>query len=242
MIKEQPQQITANNTPVNFKMRGGDCIVTLDGANYTGLSFAFNVSNDGGATLKPVAAQLVTDNSLQTGTQSPANGASIAYRVNTAGWPLLQVTPSALTAGPVNVAVDQTGITFNQNLILSSLTGPQTFTNITFAGTETTPPGASTIALGTNSANAAVLPAATASTYPTTGANGTVGVRINAADQITGRFLIVGNGAQAILKVYPPTGGTINGLAADAAYSCVSGSSPWFYCLNQTTNTWHAGG
>jgi hypothetical protein len=102
-----------------------------------------------------------------------------------------------------------------------------------------TPPGASTVALGANSGNAAVLPAGTGSFYPTTGADGTVGVRINGADKVDGKMLFIGNGASAsVLKVYPPTGGTINGGAADAAYSSGSGRGAHLICLSASANTW----
>jgi hypothetical protein len=101
--------------------------------------------------------------------------------------------------------------------------------------------GASTAALGTTSANAAVLPAGTGQIYPTTAADGTVGVRINVADQVTGRTLFIGNGVAAqILKVYPPTGGTINGAAADAAFSSASGKGVTITCLSSAGNTWLA--
>jgi hypothetical protein len=81
-------------------------------------------------------------------------------------------------------------------------------------------PGASTAAAGTTTADAGVLPASTAGVYPTTGADDTKGVRIHASDQVTGRRLFIGNGvSNKILKVYPPTGGTINGAAANAAFS-----------------------
>lgn len=101
--------------------------------------------------------------------------------------------------------------------------------------------GASTIALGTNSATAAVLPAGTAGTYPTTAADGTVGVRVDVADQVTGRLLLIGNGVAAqILKVYPPTGGTINGAAANAAFSSASGKGVVIQCLSASGNTWLA--
>lgn len=101
--------------------------------------------------------------------------------------------------------------------------------------------GVSTIALGTNSGNAAVLPAATGSVYPTTAADDTVGVRINAADKVTGRTLFIGNGvSNKILKVYAPTGGVINGAAADAAFSSVSGKGVTIYCLSGSGNTWLA--
>ena len=61
-----------------------------------------------------------------------------------------------------------------------------------------TPPTASTAALGSTTADAAVLPAAAGSFYPTTGANGTVGVRINGADKIDGKMLFIRCGAEGL--------------------------------------------
>lgn len=101
--------------------------------------------------------------------------------------------------------------------------------------------GASTAAAGTTTADAGVLPAGTASVYPTTAADGTKGVRINASDKVTGRHLLIGNGvAGQILKVYPPSGGTINGAAADAAFASVSGKGVQIVCLSSAGNTWLA--
>jgi predicted RecA/RadA family phage recombinase len=101
--------------------------------------------------------------------------------------------------------------------------------------------GASTIALGSTNADAAALPAGTASIYPTTAADDTVGVIINAADKVTGRVLFIGNGvSNKILKVYPPSGGTINGAAANAAISSVSGKGILIVCLSSGDNTWLA--
>lgn len=102
-----------------------------------------------------------------------------------------------------------------------------------------TPPGASTAAAGTTTADAGVLPAGTSSVYPTTGADGTKGVRINIADKINGKMLFIGNGAAAAtLKVYPPSGGTINGAAADAAFVSASGKGAVLVCLSSSANTW----
>jgi len=102
-----------------------------------------------------------------------------------------------------------------------------------------TPPGASTAALGSDSTGAAVLPAATGSFYPTTAADDTKGVRINAADRVDGKMLFIGNGvSNKILKVYPPTGGTINGATADAAFSSTSGRGVHLICLSSSSNTW----
>lgn len=101
--------------------------------------------------------------------------------------------------------------------------------------------GASTTAAGTTTTDAGVLPAATAEVYPTSAADGTKGVRLHADDNVTGRRIFVGNGvSNAILKVYPPTGGTINGAAANAAFSSVSGKGVILICLDGTAGTWTA--
>lgn len=101
--------------------------------------------------------------------------------------------------------------------------------------------GASTAAAGSTTADAGALPAGTSSVYPTTAADGTKGVVINAADKVTGRRIWIGNGvSNAILKVYPPSGGTINGGSADAAFSSVSGKGVIIMCLSGAGNTWLA--
>ena len=101
--------------------------------------------------------------------------------------------------------------------------------------------GASTAAAGSTTTDATVLPAATGSVYPTTAADDTKGVRVHANDLVAGRTLFIGNGvSNKILKVYPPTGGTINGAAANAAFSSASGKSVVLICLDSTANTWLA--
>ena len=101
--------------------------------------------------------------------------------------------------------------------------------------------GASTAAAGSATGDAGVLPTGTAEVYPTTAADGTKGVRLHASDIVKGRRIFVGNGvSNAILKVYPPTGGTINGAAANAAFSSVSGKGVMLICLSADDNTWLA--
>jgi predicted RecA/RadA family phage recombinase len=101
--------------------------------------------------------------------------------------------------------------------------------------------GASTIAAGADNTDAAALPAGTASVYPTTAADNDKGVIINAADKVTGRMLLIGNGVgNKTLKVYPPSGGNINGLGANAAFSSVSGKGVIIVCLSSGDNTWLA--
>lgn len=103
------------------------------------------------------------------------------------------------------------------------------------------PPGASVAAAGSTNANAAALPAGTSSAYPVTGADDTKGVIISTADKVTGKVIFVGNLVfNKILKVYPPSGGTINGASANAAYSSVSGSGVILQCLSGSGNTWMA--
>jgi len=100
--------------------------------------------------------------------------------------------------------------------------------------------GASTAAFGTTSVDATVLPAATAAVYPTTAANATTGVRIHVSDLVTGRLLHIGNSSAAVLKVYAPTGGAINGLAVDAAVLSVTSKGIILICTSSTANTWVA--
>lgn len=100
--------------------------------------------------------------------------------------------------------------------------------------------GASTAAAGTTTADAGALPAG-ATILPTTGADDAAGVLINAADKVTGRMLHIGNGvSNKVLKVYPATGGTINGAAANAAFSSASGKGVIAVCLSGSANTWLA--
>ena len=107
------------------------------------------------------------------------------------------------------------------------------------AGGEAVVIGNSTAAAGSTTSDAGVLPAATGRVYPTTAADGTKGVRVHASDKVQGRMIHVGNGvSNAVLKVYPPSGGSINGAAADAAFSSVSGKGVTLICLNSTSNTW----
>ena len=104
--------------------------------------------------------------------------------------------------------------------------------------------GASTAAAGTTTADAGVLPAGTAGVYLTTGADDTAGVRITATDKVLGRQLHIANGvSNKILKVYPASGGTINGAAADAAYSSSRGSSVIVVCTSTAgSGAWSASG
>jgi len=101
-------------------------------------------------------------------------------------------------------------------------------------------PASSTAAAGTTTADAGLLPT-DANVYPTTAADGTKGIRVNASDQLMGRLILIGNGVStAVLKVYAPSGGTINGAAADVAFSSVSGKGVVMYCLSSSGNTWLA--
>ena len=98
----------------------------------------------------------------------------------------------------------------------------------------------STAAAGTTQGTAAALPTQAGQVYPVTGASGTNGVVIGAADQVTGRNIVIANMAAAVLLIYPPGTGTINGLAASAAFSTVSGHGAVLYCINGATNQWAA--
>lgn len=103
------------------------------------------------------------------------------------------------------------------------------------------PGSASTAAAGSTTSDAGVLPEGTSRVYLTTAADDTKGVRINAADQVTGRKLYIANGvSNKILKVYGPSGAVINGASADAAFSSVSGKGVVIICTSGSGNTWAA--
>ena len=104
----------------------------------------------------------------------------------------------------------------------------------------------STAAAGSTTTDAGVLPASGVSNGPAalfevTGADDTKGVRIAAADAVTGTMLFIGNAvSNKILKVYPPSGGTINGASADAAFSSASGKGVTIWCKDGANNVWRA--
>lgn len=52
---------------------------------------------------------------------------------------------------------------------------------------------------------------------------------------------VTNNGANA-LAVYPPTGGTVNNLATNAAYTVAVGKSALFRCISKDGLTWMAFG
>jgi hypothetical protein len=95
-----------------------------------------------------------------------------------------------------------------------------------------------TPAAGTTSTDAGLLPTGGVF-YPTSGADGTKGVRVGASDEANGNVLYIANGvAAATLKVYPPTGGAINGAAVDAAFVSASGKGVILICINAAAHTW----
>ena len=133
-------------------------------------------------------------------------------------------TPAGITIGGTNA----TAVTVGAASVALVAPGPQT------RGI-----GASTAAAGTTFADAGALPAGTAEVYPTTGADNTTGVIINAADKVDGRKIMIGNGvSDKILKVYGPSGATINGAGANAAFSSASGKGVIAVCLSSSGNTW----
>lgn len=129
------------------------------------------------------------------------------------------------------------GATVPSLTITAAVLTTATITNGTITKT-TNGIGATTAAAGSTSADAGALPAGTANVYPTTAADGTKGVVLSASDNVTGRTIMIGNGvSNAILKVYPPAGGTINGASANAAFSSVSGKGVIVVCLDSTANS-----
>lgn len=189
-----------------------------------------------------------SDGTIVTGTLSPGDNSTFAWKVPCEGLTGVRFRVTAIASGTVAVALNSAayvGLPFisQNNTGANTSLGAVTATSVTNNGTDTGAEGASTAAAGTTTADAGVLPAGTARSYPTTAADGTKGVRIHATDKVTGRRIFIGNGvSNQILKVYAPSGGTINGAAGDAAYSSGSGKSVLIECLSGSGNTWLAVG
>lgn len=187
----------------------------------TGVGGAASVTGGaGGATSGTGGAVAVAGGA---GTNGNANGGAVSIlggNANGSG------TDGAISIGTSNTSA----ITLAAASIATAIAGPVTHSV-----------GASTAAAGSTTADAGALPAGTATIYPTTAANDTKGVVIHANDKVSGRMLLIGNGvSNKILKVYPPSGGTINGGSADAAFSSASGKGVIIVCLSSVSNTWLA--
>lgn len=200
----------------------------------------FTMSPNQTAYLKNIV--LNTDDILKAST---TDASTVDYSLST----VREATEVIALASDGSVKTNTSGTSGNQAITGTlSVSGASTLTGLVTAtagvingGIDTRAVGASTAAAGTTTADAGVLPAGTAGVYPTTAADGTKGVRINAADQVTGRAIYVGNGvSNQILKIYAPSGGAINGAAGDAAYSTASGKGALIVCLSSAGNTWLA--
>lgn len=101
---------------------------------------------------------------------------------------------------------------------------------------------ASVAAAGSTAGDAGAL-AGNRKVYVVSAADDTKGVIMSAADATPGNAIYIANMvSNKILKVYPPTGGTINGASANAAYSTTSGIGVHLICLAATATggTWAA--
>jgi hypothetical protein len=91
---------------------------------------------------------------------------------------------------------------------------------------------AASVAAAGSAANDATALVGGKTVYPTSAADDTKGVIMHQADATTGTKVYIGNGvSNKILKVYPPTSGTINGAAANAAVSSASGQGLTLLCI-----------
>jgi hypothetical protein len=93
------------------------------------------------------------------------------------------------------------------------------------------PVAPSVAAAGTTQATATPLPPLAGQIHPVTGASGTNGVVLSAADVVLGRRIYIANMANAALLIYPPSGGTIGGLAANAAFTSTANHGICMTCV-----------
>lgn len=200
---------------------GGAVTLTGGTPGATGVGGAVTIAaGAGGATSGTGGAVSIAGGA---GTNGNANGGAVSIL---AGAKNGSGTNGALSIGTSNTA----SVTIAAASVPTTITGP-----------ENRGIGGSTAAAGSTNADAQGLPAGTASIYPTTAADDTKGVIVDVADKVTGRMLLIGNGvSNKILKVYPPSGGTINGAAANAAFSSASGKGVIIVCLSSGSNTWLA--
>jgi hypothetical protein len=192
-----------------------------------------------GSTARCVYMAVLAQYETVTIANIPLNGGDILKGVSTHAT-AVDYTVSLGVEGPLHVAsYDANGALKQVN---TGVSGSQSISAALAVGTTLTlTPGASTAAAGSTTSDATALPSGTAAVYPTTGADDTKGVRVAATDKVTGRMIFIGNGvSNKILKVYAPSGGTINGGSADAAFSSASGGSVIIYCLSGSGNTWLA--
>jgi len=134
-------------------------------------------------------------------------------------------------------------ITLNnaKGLLIQAGSGTTISNALTKADVTNTSVGASTAAAGNATGNAGALPAGTAQVYLTTAADDTKGVILSTSDAVKGRVVFVANGvSNKVLKIYPPSGGSINGASANAAFSTVLGAGAILICTDATSGatTW----
>lgn len=89
-------------------------------------------------------------------------------------------------------------------------------------------------AAGTTQGTAAAIGAGVTLFTITAGA-ASAGVILNAATEV-GQEVIIGNAVGNAVNVYAPTGGSINGLAANAAFAIPANDAVHF--IRTGTNTW----
>lgn len=138
------------------------------------------------------------------------------------------------------------GVDSSSNTAVNALSGKNVVVQIaktpavTFSSTGTTLPALTTTyeavaGAGTTVADAAAL-SGTKYVHQLTGANGTVGWKFVTATPI-GSIQILLNTTAGVAKIYGESGSTINGGAADAAFSALTGIKP-IICIKTAALTY----
>jgi hypothetical protein len=109
----------------------------------------------------------------------------------------------------------------------------QTLTGKTITGAISTLSVETVAAAGSTQADAGQIAATTNALIEATGADATKGVKLPAA--LAGRFLLVKNNANAVLKVWPTTGDGINAIAVDSNIALAAFTSAIFAAKDGTT-------
>ena len=126
-----------------------------------------------------------------------------------------------------NYLPNQYGIyTINQSDVAAAIAGGCSFANLT------APVAPSVAAAGTTQGTATTLPPLAGQIHPVTGANGTNGVILSAQDAVVGRRVYIANMANAVLTIYPPSGGHIGGLGANAGFVSTANHGVCMVCID----------
>jgi len=157
-----------------------------------------------------------------------------------AGGVLRIVGALRIVAGDYYVTIAAPSLAANKTLTLpaedgtvATLAGTETLTNKTLTLPTATFNCATVAAAGSDQGGATAITTASPCFILATGADGTKGIKLPAA--AAGKWVVLKNNVNAVLKVYPATDDAINALSANAALSMAALTSALYVSYDGTT-------